>query len=115
MKILICDDEQSILEAFVFFLSDFDVKVTTANSGRDAIRKLSEKFDVIVSDYKMPDGDGGELLSYLRNNEGLFPRRFIFFSGHLELLTRPEADVTIVSKPHFQEVLQLLEELLRKT
>ena len=114
MKILICDDEQFILEGFVFFLSDFDVEVTTATSGNDAISKLTEKFDVIISDYRMPDGDGKELLTYIRANESLFPGRFILFSGHLDLLKNTEADVVIISKPNFHEVLQVLKELLTK-
>lgn len=113
-KVLICDDEHFILEGFEFFLSDYAVQVTRAISGNDAIGKITEKFDVIISDYKMPDGDGSDLLAYLRANEDLFPGRFIFFSGHLDLLKNRDSDVMIISKPNFHEVLQLLEKLLQK-
>jgi PAS domain S-box-containing protein len=54
--------------------------VETAHSASEAMKKMKqEKFDVVVSDYQMPDKDGLELLMELRANENMIP--FILFTG----------------------------------
>ena len=48
---------------------DIPVKVTEAESGFDALRKLPrESYDLIVTDINMPDINGLELVSFVRNN-----------------------------------------------
>jgi len=45
------------------------VKVTEAESGFDALRQLPrESYDLIVTDINMPDINGLELVSFVRNN-----------------------------------------------
>lgn len=57
-----------------------DLHVETAHSALEAMKKMKqEKFDVIVSDYQMPDKDGLELLMELRANGNMIP--FILFTG----------------------------------
>jgi two-component system chemotaxis response regulator CheY len=48
---------------------DLPVKVTEAESGFDALRQLPrESYDLIVTDINMPDINGLELVSFVRNN-----------------------------------------------
>jgi two-component system chemotaxis response regulator CheY len=48
---------------------DVAVKVTEAESGFEALRLLPrESFDLIVTDINMPDINGLELVSFVRNN-----------------------------------------------
>jgi len=48
---------------------DIPVKVTEAESGFDALRQLPrESYDLIVTDINMPDINGLELVSFVRNN-----------------------------------------------
>lgn len=64
-NILICDDERSICEMLDITLRREGYKVETANSGEAAKRKLdSAIFDVIVTDIKMPNITGIEVLRY---------------------------------------------------
>ncbi len=57
-----------------------DLHVETAHSASEAMKKMKkEKFDVVVSDYQMPDKDGLELLMELRANGNMIP--FILFTG----------------------------------
>jgi two-component system response regulator PilR (NtrC family) len=64
-NILICDDERSICEMLDITLRREGHKVETVNSGEAAKRKLeSALFDVIITDIKMPNIDGIEVLRY---------------------------------------------------
>jgi two-component system response regulator PilR (NtrC family) len=64
-NILICDDERSICEVLDIALRRDGHRVETVNSGEVAKRKIDGNlYDVIVTDIKMPDTDGIEVLRY---------------------------------------------------
>jgi two-component system response regulator PilR (NtrC family) len=64
-NILICDDERSICEMLDITLRREGYKVETVNSGEAAKRKLdSALFDVIVTDIRMPNINGIEVLRH---------------------------------------------------
>jgi two-component system chemotaxis response regulator CheY len=69
--ILIVEDSPTMRALLTTALEDLDipVKVTEAESGFDALRKLPrESYDLIVTDINMPDINGLELVSFVRNN-----------------------------------------------
>lgn len=56
-KILIVDDEPNIFRALARVLKHHSI--TTANSGWEALALAAEtNFDIVISDYKMPEMDG---------------------------------------------------------
>lgn len=64
-NVLVCDDERSIRELLEIALRKEGHKVETVNSGELAIRKIdSARFDVIVTDIKMPTITGIEVLKH---------------------------------------------------
>ncbi len=64
-NILICDDERSICELLEIALRREGHRTETVNSGDAAKKKIdSALFDVIVTDIKMPNTDGIEVLRY---------------------------------------------------
>src|SRR6266436_2992649 len=64
-NILVCDDERSICEMLDIALRRDGHKVETVKSGEDAKRKLDGAlFDVIITDIKMPNMNGIEVLRY---------------------------------------------------
>jgi response regulator RpfG family c-di-GMP phosphodiesterase len=66
-KILIVDDEENILSSIRRQLrGKYDL--TTAVSGKAALKILdtSQKFSVVLSDYKMPEMNGGQLLAEVK-------------------------------------------------
>ena len=64
-NILVCDDERSICEMLDIALRRDGHKVETVKSGDDAKKKLdSALYDVVVTDIKMPNTDGIEVLRY---------------------------------------------------
>jgi len=67
MKILIAEDDKSISRGLEVFLKNKDNKILISNNGRQALKKtLREKPDLLISDIKMPEKNGLELLEELR-------------------------------------------------
>ena len=66
-SILIVDDEASIRESLQKVLSKAGYQTTTASSGNEAFALLSvQPMDIVLTDLKMPDGDGVELLKNVK-------------------------------------------------
>jgi two-component system response regulator PilR (NtrC family) len=69
-NILIVDDEQSYRQLLSLVFESDGHSVRTAMNGREALTVLqSETIDVIVSDVKMPDMDGIEMLRAIRETQ----------------------------------------------
>ncbi len=65
--LLVVDDERSICELLEISFRKEGHKVETATSGQAAKRRVaSQVFDIIISDIRMPDMDGVELLRYCK-------------------------------------------------
>ena len=66
--ILVVDDTEMNLTVMQSLLKKTDIRIDTALSGRDAVKMAGEKqYDVIFIDHMMPDMDGIETLSNIRN------------------------------------------------
>ncbi len=66
-KILIVDDEQAILDLLHEFLGKEGFQVSTANNGETAMAALAnETYSLVISDLKMPEMNGLELLHKIR-------------------------------------------------
>jgi len=66
-KILLIDDEQNIIKVMKTILESEGFYVKTADSKQKAISILQkENFDIILCDYRLPDGTGIEILEFFR-------------------------------------------------
>ncbi len=66
-SVLIIDDDPTFCLMLKSFLSKKDFATSTAFSGAEAILQVKkENFDVILSDFRLPDTDGLELLKEIR-------------------------------------------------
>ncbi len=81
-RILVVEDEPEIRELVTFFIqSEFKAEIVEAENGLEA-KKILEKdtrFDIIISDYTMPEMSGGALLQYIRENK--IQSKFILMSA----------------------------------
>ena len=71
-RILIVEDSETMRSLLASSLEELDVpvKISEAASGFEALRLLPrEDFDLVVTDINMPDINGLELLSFVRNND----------------------------------------------
>lgn len=80
-RILVVDDDSTMLRALKIWLSD-EYKVYMANSGTAAITLLAQKeVDLILLDYEMPVLDGPKVFEMLRAEEGLRDIPVMFLTG----------------------------------
>ncbi|MBI4168305.1 MAG: HAMP domain-containing protein [Acidobacteria bacterium] len=83
-RILLVDDETSILEVLGDVLRLDGHLVEAERDGIAALRRLrQERFDVVVSDLKMPGMGGQELFARLADIDPSLVRRLVFTTGDL--------------------------------
>lgn len=105
-RILVVDDDDHVREALVDELSP-TYRVDAVGSAAEAFDAMaSERFDVVISDLKMPDHDGIEVLDFAQIHQGDAVR--ILLTGYLDerahrALLRPDAPYK-VGKPWHDEV-----------
>jgi two-component system response regulator PilR (NtrC family) len=89
-SILIVDDEASVRESLEKVLSKAGYLTLSASSGNEAWSRLpKEKVDIVLSDLKMPDGDGVDLLKNIKKS---FPDiEVILLTGYGTVETAVEA------------------------
>ncbi len=97
-EILLVDDNRQGLIARRSLLQELGYNISTATSGDEAMELFArQKFDVIITDYKMPRMDGVELIQRIRGADA--GARIILLSGFVEPLGLTEestgADVVI--------------------
>lgn len=86
LVVLIVDDEPDILELMEEEFRYCGYQTVTATCGNDAIKILdSTSVDVVVSDYKMPNGNGMAVLSHVSKMER--HPVFFFVSGQADVST----------------------------
>jgi CheY-like chemotaxis protein len=107
--ILLVDDNSNGLKARKSVLEEHGHSVVTSCGGEDALERFRrEKFDLVVTDYKMPGMDGVELISRLRQLHPAVP--VILLSGFADTLglcqENTGADAVIQKSAH--EVAHLM-------
>ncbi len=81
-RILVVDDEETILELLTAFLEGSGHVIETASNGRLALEKVRQAdYDIIISDLKMPDMGGQKLYESIREMKPGLIARMIFSTG----------------------------------
>jgi two-component system NtrC family sensor kinase len=81
-SILIVDDEAEIRETLAEILTGAQHRVVTASSGREALELMAaERFDVILTDIRMPDLDGRALYQEIEKRWPGQSARVVFVTG----------------------------------
>jgi len=85
-RILLVEDNLDGILVRRCLLEEMGCTVVTARSGRDALAKFESEggFDLIVTDFKMPEMGGAELVLQLRTRG--FDRPIILISGFADTL-----------------------------
>lgn len=82
IKILVVDDEPTILDIFKITLHEPEYIVKTASNGNDAMKMLIDgDWDIVITDMRMPGMDGRELYSTAILKKPALKSRFIFSTG----------------------------------
>ncbi len=68
-RVLAVDDEPVVLAVIKDILTTAGYTITTVTSGAEALRTLEiDTFDVVITDLRMPEMSGQELITQLRQN-----------------------------------------------
>lgn len=118
VRIMVIDDEPSVLESFKMILKIKDYDVTTFPDGPSALAQLEkDKFDIAFVDYKLPGMDGLEVLKKIKetdlNVEVIIVTAYATESSHANAITLGALEY--LRKPFLmEEIYELVERGLRR-
>jgi signal transduction histidine kinase len=83
LRVLVIDDDQTILDLVEAALDGTGATVETARGGREAIGRLRDggSYDMILSDMRMPDIDGSGVFRYVQEHRPELAGRIVFATG----------------------------------
>jgi PAS domain S-box-containing protein len=101
---LVVEDEASVLDLIVTILSQTGWRVDVATGGREGLERVrNQRYDLIVSDIRMPDGDGESFYREATQDDPALGQRFIFITGDTAnrdaFAFLKDAGVLILEKP----------------
>jgi CheY-like chemotaxis protein len=96
-RILVVDDDPVVCESLAMLLDDCGYAVAIANSGSEALPQIqSSRFDLVLTDYRMPVMDGEQLAEQIK---GLSPELpVILVTGSPHTRTTPQI-ARVLQKP----------------
>ena len=87
--VLVVDDEPDLLELVSLTLSRMNLRTRTAPDLASARRLLkAERFDLCLTDMRLPDGDGLDLVGWIQENRAALPVAVITAHGNVESAVR---------------------------
>jgi len=103
-RILVVDDEPDVAGLMAETLTLDGHRIDVAGSGREALERLeTERYDLLLSDLRMPDLDGAALFRHLRDRDPAMLGRLVLLTGDIlrgglaaEAL---DAGIPVVEKP----------------
>ncbi|MBW2147224.1 MAG: response regulator [Deltaproteobacteria bacterium] len=120
MKILVVDDFSTMRKIVKGILKKLDfTNIEEADDGAAALQKLNaDKFDLIVSDWNMPNMSGLELLKAIRSSQELKEIPFLMVTAEAKkdnIIEAVKAGASnYIVKPFTEEVIQKkLEEMFK--
>lgn len=84
-KVLIIDDEPDIRELLSLTLKRMGLRSDVASTFKEGIDKIKKKdYFLVLSDMRLPDGDGSEIVHYIQQNKPQVPVAVITAYGNVE-------------------------------
>lgn len=87
-KVLIAEDEEAIRDYLEIILENFGYEVSAFENGQKAFEEFQNnphKYDIILSDIKMPYMDGETFLKSVRNHKGATQPKFVLLTGGVNI------------------------------
>ncbi len=109
--VLIIDDEPDICELIEITLARMGLNSRSAMNVADALNLIeAEHFDLCLTDMRLPDGDGIEMVKYVQKNHPNIPIAVITAHGNMELAVNAlkAGAFDFVSKPVDIQILRNL-------
>jgi len=111
-RILLADDQQGVRTAIKFLLQMDEHKVTEATNGREALELFhQQEFDLVITDYAMPEMAGSELASKIKEKAPRQP--IIMITAYTRQLRSDNPVDVVLNKPFsYLELRQIIARLL---
>ncbi len=114
--ILLVDDDVDFRELITYMLNAEGYNIDSAISGNDALKYIkSKKYDLILSDINMPDGDSLYFLEEYKKIYSTIPPFFVFVTGFSHLAQEDylkRGAVLIIQKPFkFHALLEEIDKI----
>ena len=88
-RALVVDDEPDIRELLSITLGRMQIDVVTAGDRAAALKALGpERFDLVLTDMRLPDGDGLEIVEWIQHHRPGVPVAVITAHGNVEAAVR---------------------------
>jgi DNA-binding NtrC family response regulator len=114
-SILVIDDDLSLLNLLVDTLTTIGYEVTGMGDAIDALSRLkSEKFDLVITDVKMPEIDGITLLKKIRRHFPKLPVLFITAYATPAMIGIADPDGFLAKPFRISHIEELIENTLNK-
>jgi len=117
-SILIVDDETEIRDTLTEILTSDRHRVVAVGSGREALERMNvERYDVILTDVRMPDLDGRALYNVIEQRWPAQAERVVFITGDTLASTLrdfvSESGRPVIEKPFLpSDVRRVVDELV---
>lgn len=118
-RILYAEDEHDLRELTTEILSSEGFDCFPVVDGEEARKLLlTEKYDLLLTDFNMPNLDGAELLFWCRKNNHHFP--VVFITGAPEQMpvhkkALADSSTSLVNKPfNFRDLIHAIEQGIDK-
>jgi DNA-binding NtrC family response regulator len=114
-RILIVDDDQQLLDLLVLTLSAIGYETVAAAGGAEAVEILArQRFDLMVTDVKMPNLDGISLLKRVRRYYPDMPVLFITGVATPEIISTADPDGFLAKPFRISHIEELIETTLNR-
>jgi CheY-like chemotaxis protein len=117
-KLLLADDSITIQRVIELTFADEDIQVAVVGDGRQAIERVqADRPDIVLADIGMPERDGYEVASFIKNHPELAHIPVVLLTGAFDPLDEGRArqvgcDAVLVKPFEPQMVINRVKELL---
>jgi DNA-binding NtrC family response regulator len=114
-RVLYIDNEADLLELATSFFDEENLPIHTSTNIQGALKMMRvHDYELIITDIRMPQGSGFELLTVLRSNG--FRGKVILVTGHIESIEAEDqklCDLVLLKPMRFQELVDNVKLLLK--
>ena len=110
---LIVDDDTMVMDILAFEMQDLGFEVTVAYDGKEGLEHFKKgSFDVVLTDYKMPNMDGLEMVKNILAIDPNIPIVMLsgFFDSEVEEKAQSLGVLALIEKPlnpdHIQKIFK---------
>jgi len=113
-RILVIEDDHSILEILDIALTSHGYDVKVAHNGIEGMELLDRDnhVNLVITDIRMPGADGNQVAKYLRDNEKMRNTHIIAISGYPAEVERELFDSVLVKPFRLKNIIELVNSFL---